>query len=675
MSKLLKFLMIMTILTMALAACTPAPSAPAAPADNNAPAAAAPAAAQGDIKIGLITKTETNPFFVKMKEGAEAEAKAKGATMLTAAGAFDGDNEGQVTAIENMVNAGVKGILITPNDAKAIIPAIQKARDAGVLVIALDSPLQPQDASDALFATNNFVAGELIGKYAAAAMQGKTVKIAALDAAVGNPVAVLRHNGFMNGYGLAQVDNTKTDYVNTAEIVCTGDSRGDQAMGQTVMENCLSKDPDINVVYTVNEPAAAGAYAALKAAGKENDVIIVSIDGGCAGVTNVSNGVIAATSQQYPLLMASMGVDAVVEYATTGKKVSGYVDTGVNLITDNPQTGVDSKDSVYGLDKCWGEKPAAAPAAAQGELKVGLITKTETNPFFVKMKEGADAAAKAKGMTLLTAAGAFDGDNEGQVTAIENMVNAGVKGILITPNDAKAIIPAIQKARDAGVLVIALDSPLQPQDASDALFATNNFVAGELIGKYAAAAMQGKTVKIAALDAAVGNPVAVLRHNGFMNGYGLAQVDNTKTDYVNTAEIVCTGDSRGDQAMGQTVMENCLSKDPDINVVYTVNEPAAAGAYAALKAAGKENDVIIVSIDGGCAGVTNVSNGVIAATSQQYPLLMASMGVDAVYEFATTGKKASGYTDTGVNLITDNPQAGVDSKDSVYGLDKCWGSK
>ena len=318
-------------------------------------ATTAPAAA-GEVKVGLITKTETNPFFVKMKLGAEAEAKAKGATLLTAAGAFDGDNEGQVTAIENMVNAGVKGILITPNDAKAIIPAIKKAQDAGVMVIALDSPLQPQDASDALFATNNFVAGELIGKYAAAAMTGKPAKIATLDAAVGNPVAVLRHNGFMSGYGLAKVDNTATDYVNSPEIVCSGDSNGDQAKGQTVMENCLSKDPDINVVYTINEPAAAGAYTALKAAGKEKDVLIVSIDGGCAGVGNVKLARIAATSQQYPLLMASMGVDATVEYATTGKKASGYTDTGVNLITDKPMSGVDSKDTAYGLENCWGGK-------------------------------------------------------------------------------------------------------------------------------------------------------------------------------------------------------------------------------------------------------------------------------------------------------------------------------
>jgi fructose transport system substrate-binding protein len=67
-----------------------------------------------------------------------------------------------------------------------------------------------------------------------------------------------------------------------------------------------------------------------------------------------------------------------------------------------------------------------------------------------------------------------------------------------------------------------------------------------------------------------------------------------------------------------------------INVVYTINEPAAAGAYEALKAIGRENDVLIVSVDGGCPGVQNVKDGVIGATSQQYPLLMASLGIEAM---------------------------------------------
>src|SRR5579863_548391 len=295
--------------------------------------------------IGLITKTDTNPFFVKMKQGAEGAAQKDGAKLLTAAGKFDGDNASQVTAIENMMTAGAKAILITPSDTKAIVPSIKKARAAGVMVVALDTPTDPQDATDALFATDNFKAGVLIGKYAKAAMNGKPAKIATLDLAPGVSVGVLRHNGFLEGFGVKEGDPS---------IVCSQDTRGDQSKGQTAMENCLQKSPDINVVYTINEPAAAGAYRALKAAGKDKSVMIVSIDGGCEGVRNVKAGAIAATSQQYPLKMASLGVTAGVEYAKTGKKVSGYHDTGVTLITDKPMPGVDSKDTGYGLANCWG---------------------------------------------------------------------------------------------------------------------------------------------------------------------------------------------------------------------------------------------------------------------------------------------------------------------------------
>ena len=306
--------------------------------------------------IGLITKTETNPFFVKMKEGAQAEAKKLGAKLLTGAGKADGDNAGQITAMENMIAAGAKTILISPSDSKAIVPAIKKARAAGVMVIALDSPADPADATDALFATDNFKAGVLIGQYAKAALGGKKPVIATLDLFPGHPVGAQRHNGFLQGYGLQSFDAKNNELAKPAEVVCMADSFGDRAKGQTGMENCLQKNPEINLVYTINEPAAAGAYNALKAAGKDKGVTIVSVDGGCEGVKNVGKGVITATSQQYPLKMASMGVAAGVEYAKTGKKVSGYVDTGVTLIADKAIKGVDSKSVKVGTDLCWGTK-------------------------------------------------------------------------------------------------------------------------------------------------------------------------------------------------------------------------------------------------------------------------------------------------------------------------------
>ncbi|WP_449345512.1 substrate-binding domain-containing protein, partial [Streptomyces narbonensis] len=206
--------------------------------------------------------------------------------------------------------------------------------------------------------------------------------------------------------------------------------------------------------------------------------------------------------------------------------------------------------------------------------------------------------------------------------------------------------------------------PTEPQDATDALFATDNVKAGELIGRYAKAAMAGKEAKIATLDLAPGVAVGVQRHQGFLKGFGVAEGDPS---------IVCMQDTGGDQAKGQTAMENCLQKSPDINVVYTINEPAALGAYTALKAKGLEKKVLVVSVDGGCTGTKAVKEGKIAATSQQYPLEMASQGVKAVSDYAKDGKKASGYTDTGVTLITDAAKPGVDAEDTAYGLEKCWG--
>jgi fructose transport system substrate-binding protein len=316
----------------------------------------------------------------------------------------------------------------------------------------------------------------------------------------------------------------------------------------------------------------------------------------------------------------------------------------------------------------------AASAPAQQPV-IGLITKTESNPFFVKMKDGAQAAARANGVRLLTGAGQNDGDNAGQVTAMENMIAAGAKVLLITVNDSKAIVPAIRKARAKGILVIALDSPTDPQDATDALYATDNYEAGILIGSYARAILAGKPAKIAMLDLFPGHPVGAQRHNGFLKGFGLPAPRKASNDLGRPAAVVCMADSYGNQTRGQAAMENCLQKNPDINLVYTINEPTAAGAYTALKAAGKEKGVVIVSVDGGCQGIRDIASGEIAATAQQYPVKMAELGVAAGVAYLKTGKKPSGYTDTGVSLIAAKPAPGVQSKDVKFGMEHCFGRR
>lgn len=323
----------------------------------------------------------------------------------------------------------------------------------------------------------------------------------------------------------------------------------------------------------------------------------------------------------------------------------------------------------------------AGMASAQEPVKACLITKTDTNPFFVKMKEGASAKAEEIGVDLDTFAGKVDGDNETQVAAIETCIANGAKGILLTPSNSSAIVGAVNQARDAGILVIALDTPLDPLDAADMTFATDNFVAGELIGKWAKAQL-GDAVsdaKIAMLNIDISQPsVGVLRNQGFLSGFGIELADKNKWGDEDDARIVGNDVTQGNEEGGRKAMENLLAQESFINLVYAVNEPAAAGAYQALKSVGRENDVLIVAVDGGCPGVKNVEEGVIGATSQQYPLMMASMGVEAIAAFAKDGTKPAAtegkvFFDTGVKLVTDTPVEGVESITVAEGKDLCWG--
>lgn len=330
--------------------------------DEAAPEAGASAGGDGEVLVGLVTKTDTNPFFVRMREGAEETAAELGVELRSYAGTRDGDNQSQVEAVENLISAGAAGVLITPSDSEAIVPTLQQAKDAGMLVIALDTPLEPADAADATFATDNFRAGELIGEWAAAQFEesGEEPRIALLNlSANGVSVDVLRNQGFLQGFGIDVNDIDTMGDEDDPRIVGSDVTDGAQEGGQTAMENLLQANPDINLVYTINEPAAAGAYQALEAAGRTEEVTIVSIDGGCPGVQNVADGIIGATSMQFPVEMASLGVEAVAAYAEDGtlpETTEGldFVDTGTTLITDTPVEGVESEDSAWGLDNCWG---------------------------------------------------------------------------------------------------------------------------------------------------------------------------------------------------------------------------------------------------------------------------------------------------------------------------------
>ncbi|MEU6575631.1 substrate-binding domain-containing protein [Streptomyces sp. NPDC046805] len=297
----------------------------------------------GKVRVGLVTKTNSNPYFVKLRDSAKSEADKRGAQLIALAGKFDGDNQGQVDAINNLIAQNVKGILITPSNSSGVLGAIKAARAKGIVVIALDTATDPANAVDATIATDNKAAGVKQGTYVRRALGNKKPAVVMLDGTPGSTVNTQRHSGFLEGFGLKD---------GSPQIKGTAVTNGDQTKAQTAMENLYQRDRDVNAVYTLNEPAAAGASEAL---GGKKGVVIGSIDGSCAGVRNVASGKFAATVMQFPKKMAQLGVDAVVDYAKGDKKKpTGFIETPSQLITDKPMSGLPSKDTAWGLKNCWG---------------------------------------------------------------------------------------------------------------------------------------------------------------------------------------------------------------------------------------------------------------------------------------------------------------------------------
>jgi fructose transport system substrate-binding protein len=299
----------------------------------------------GRAMIGLVTKTDTNPYFVQLRNAARAEAGKLGADFSALAGRFDGDNDGQVTALENLVQQGATTILITPSSSTGVLDAIKAARDKGIMVIALDTETEPKNAVDATYATDNTAAGRKQGKYLKKALNGAAPQVLMIDGTPGSSVDNQRGGGFLQGIGLRRGDPA---------ILGRQSANGDQNMAQEAAENLLQRASSVNTVYTMNEPMAAGARVALQAKGLRPT--IGSIDGGCSGVQAVRDGKLAVTVMQFPYKMAQLGVRAAVAYERTGKKPKGFIDTGSTVITDKPLPGVPSENSAWGLKHCWGDK-------------------------------------------------------------------------------------------------------------------------------------------------------------------------------------------------------------------------------------------------------------------------------------------------------------------------------
>lgn len=280
-------------------------------------------------KIGFVVTTLSNPFFIDMTEAAKAEIKNHPGfeIIIQAPGRGATDVERQIQIVENLITQKVDAICVVPADSKSIIESVLKANKAGIPFLNIDNKIDFELAKErnAVVATfigsDNYLGGKLAGEHIATVLNGKG-KVAILEGVSGVEAAIKRKAGFV-------------DYVKDhpeIEIVASQPADWDREKGLNTFQNMLQANPDVKALFACNDEMALGAVQAIKAAGKEGQIIVVGFDATKDGLAAVENGSMAATVAQLPSEMGKMGILNAINILE-GKSVEKDIPTEVKLIT------------------------------------------------------------------------------------------------------------------------------------------------------------------------------------------------------------------------------------------------------------------------------------------------------------------------------------------------------
>jgi ribose transport system substrate-binding protein len=273
--------------------------------------------AQAPLAVGLSISTMNNPFFVSLRDGAEAQAKAAGIDLIT----VDAQNDAakQIAGVEDLIQKKVPVILLNPTDSDAVANVVKEATAAGIKVISLDRAVNGAEVSSHI-ASDNVAGGKMAAEFLLKKLGGKG-NVVELEGIPGSSAARERGEGF----------DTLIAGAPGVKIVARQPANFDRAQGLTVMENILQGQKDIQGVFAQNDEMALGAERAIEEAGLKN-VAIVGFDATPDGVAAVNAGKLAATVQQKPELIGKMGVDT-AKRLIEGKPVDRNIPVPLALVT------------------------------------------------------------------------------------------------------------------------------------------------------------------------------------------------------------------------------------------------------------------------------------------------------------------------------------------------------
>ncbi|NPV65860.1 MAG: ribose ABC transporter substrate-binding protein RbsB [Anaerolineae bacterium] len=517
--------------------------------------------------LGLSLSTLNNPFFVTLRDGAQAAADALGVELVVVDSQDDPATE--AANMEDLIAQGVDAILVNPTDADAIVPSILAANAAGIPVFTIDRGAAGGEVVSHI-ASDNVAGGTMAGRFLCKLLGGQG-KVVELEGIAGTSAARDRGAGF-NAY--------LSESCPGLEVVARQTANFNRAEGLSVFENILQAEPEIDGVFAHNDEMILGAIEAATAAGRAADIKFVGFDAIDDAVAAVQAGTLAATVAQQPALMGDLGVRTAVAYLN-GETVEAYIPVALRLVQ---------------------------------KLTLGLSLSTLNNPFFVTLRDGAQAAADALGTVELVVVDSQD-DPATEAANMEDLIAQGVDAILVNPTDADAIVPSILAANAAGIPVFTIDRGAAGGEVVSHI-ASDNVAGGRLAGEFLCNALGGQG-KVVELEGIAGTSAARDRGAGF-NAY--------LSESCPGLEVVARQTANFNRAEGLSVFENILQAEAEIDGVFAHNDEMILGAIEAATAAGREG-IVFVGFDAIDDAVAAVQAGTLAATIAQQPALMGELGV------------------------------------------------
>jgi ribose transport system substrate-binding protein len=533
--------------------------------------------AQGDsYTLGVSISTLNNPFFVTLRDGAQAAADDLGAELVV----LDSQNDSATEAanVEDLIAQGVDAILINPTDSAAAVPSVLAANDAGIPVFTIDRSADEGEVVSHI-ASDNVAGGRLAAEFLCDAIGGSG-NVVELQGIPGTSAARDRGQGF-NDYMSSECAD--------AEIVAQQPANFDRAEGLTVYENILQSQDSIDGVFAHNDSMILGALEAAEAAGRADDTVFVGFDAIDDAVAAVREGRLDATIAQQPALIGELGVETAINHLN-GEDVSQNIPVDLRLIS-----------------------------AVDGGITLGISISTLNNPFFVTLRDGAQAAADDLGAELVV----LDSQNDSATEAanIEDLIAQDVDAILINPTDSAAVVPSVLAANDAGIPVFTIDRSADDGEVVSHI-ASDNVAGGRLAAEFLCDAIGGSG-NVVELQGIPGTSAARDRGQGF-NDYMSSECAD--------AEIVAQQPANFDRAEGLTVYENILQSQDSIDGVFAHNDSMILGAIEAAQAADRAEGTTFVGFDAIDDAVAAVQEGTLAATVAQQPALIGELGVETAVD-------------------------------------------